>query len=597
MPIPTEWREPSAVEVPPELVDLCGSRLGAELLVRRGFGTRERALPFLDPWLRGHTPPRELPGVERAVDRLKRAVDRRERVLVWGDFDVDGQSATAVLVLALRRLGLEPHWHVPLRAADSHGLNASASEHAARLGATVVVTCDCGIGDGEPLKQLADGGVDVIVTDHHAMPAHLHDRPHPAHALVWPGFLPDDHPARWLCGVGVAYFLASELLAAFGESGEELLDLVALGTIADVAPLQGDNRCLVQRGLPALNQGKRPGIRIILELANRRNAAPLDAGVAGWVIAPPLNAFGRLGRADPAVELLMSEDEATIAPIAADAYSLNQQRQGHCDRIVSQAVELVEAALFGGSTAPRDGGTFCLTSGAAIVAADPGWHLGVIGLAAGRLTQGYLRPAALATRDEEGVARVSVRSAPWCDLNPVIHALAADPGLEFRGGSHSAAAGGSLPWDRLEAFAAAFDREAAKQRPPGVLARKLEVDAELRLGEATLESCRALARLAPFGNGNPAPLLMVRSVRVLSPPRQMGQSQRHLRLALVDGEGRRGHAVWWDGAARRLPAGPVDLCLSLEENEFNGNVEPRLVVQAVRPAVTESRPHLAIARG
>jgi single-stranded-DNA-specific exonuclease len=593
VPIPTVWCEPEPVEVPSELVDLCGSRLAAELVFRRGYRTRDLALPFLDPWLHGPTDPAELPGVDRAVERLKRAVERREQLLVWGDFDVDGQSATAVLVLALRRLGLSPHWHVPRRATDSHGLNASTREHAERVGATVVVTCDCGIGDGEHMEALAAGGVDVIVTDHHAMPAHMGDRPHPAHALVWPGFLSDDHPAHPLSGVGVAYFLAAALLRAFGESADDLLDLVALGTIADVAPLTGDNRRLVQRGLPALNAGKRPGIRTLLTLANRLNAAPMDAGVAGWIIAPPLNAFGRLGKADPAVELLMAEDDATIAPIAADAYHLNQQRQGHCEQIVATASDLVESALVG-----RPAPSLCLASEAAIVAADPAWHLGVIGLAAGRLAQIYLRPVALATRDGVGIARVSVRSAPWCDLNPVIHALVRDESLGFRGGSHPAAAGGELPWDQLQRFAEGFDRAAAGQRLPGPLARKLSIDAELRLSDATLDSCRALARLAPFGNGNPPPLLLVRGVRVAEPPRQMGYSQRHLRLSLSDGDGRRGTAVWWDGATRSLPAGRVDLCLSLEENEFDGRVEPRLVVQAVRPSVhASSRSPLPLGEG
>jgi len=589
VPIQTTWREPTPIDVPLELVELVGHRLGAELLVRRGFANRDAALAFVDPWNRGPTGGSELPGLDAAVGRLRRAVERREKVLVWGDFDVDGQTSTAVFVLALRRLGLDPAWHVPHRATDSHGLNDGCLEHAARVGASLVVTCDCGIGDDAQLRALAQGGVDVVVTDHHALPPRLHGVPYPAHALVWPGGLPEEHPIRPLTGVGVAYMTAAELLRSFGEGGDDLLDLVALGTIADVARLVGENRYLVQRGLPALNAGRRPGIKALLTLAGRLGAPPMDAGVAGWIIAPPLNAFGRLGKAQPAVELLMADDEAAVQPIAEDAHALNQQRQGYCERIVEQATELVEACLDGRGE-PRANGPY-VVSDSAIVAADPAWHLGVVGLAAGRLAQSYLRPVALATRAGDGEGRVSVRSAAWCDLNDVIAELAADPAIGFRGGSHSMAAGGSLPWEHVGAFAEAFDRAVSRQRPPGALVREVTLDAVIGLGDVTLPAVRSVARLAPFGNGNPAPCFLLRDVRIAEAPRQMGGSQRHLRIALADDEGHRAWAVWWDGAPRSLPAGRLDLALCLEENEYEGRPEPRLVVQHLRPMV---RPTIAI---
>jgi single-stranded-DNA-specific exonuclease len=578
---PPLWRAPPRVEVPPEVEREAGHPLLARLLVARGFTTAEAVRRFLDPAAAPRIDPYALPGVREAVDRSAQAVNRRERVLVWGDFDADGQTATALLVLALRRLGLDPGWHVPLRARDSHGLNASCVERARAAGATLVVTCDCGVSDHAHLRALADAGIDTIVTDHHALPA---DPPAPT-TLVSPRLLPRDHPVSQLSGVGVAYYLATGLLIAFGRNANDMLDLVALGTIADVAPLVGENRRLVWAGLPDLNAGRRPGIAALLRVAQRLDADQRDANPAGWTLGPRLNAFGRLDDAAPAVALLLCQDPAEAEAIAERADRLNRERIELTDRVVAEAIERIEHARFLDGPAPstlelRDG---ALVSGAAVVAVREGWPAGVIGLAASRLIERYLRPVALVAI-QEGAARVSVRSPGWCDLVPIVEALSADASIGFRGGSHHAAAGGSLPAERVGPFALAFSAAAERQRRAAPLCHEYAVDAELSLADASMASCLAIGRMAPFGNGNREPLFLVRRVDLAEPPRLIGDRERHTMLTLVDGHGTRVRAVWWDGSSAEIPASPLDLLVRLERNDHGESSFPRLVVQGVRPA-------------
>jgi single-stranded-DNA-specific exonuclease len=578
---PPRWREPPAAEVPPEVESEADHPLLARLLAGRGFTSAESVRGFLDPAAGPRTDPYALPGVREAVDRLAAAVNHRERVLVWGDFDADGQTATAVVVLALQRLGLDPAWHVPVRARDSHGLNDSCVERARAAGASLVVTCDCGVSDHAHVRALRDAGVDTIVTDHHAISSH----PPAATVLVSPRLLPRDHPASPLSGVGVAYYLVTGLLIAFGRNANDMLDLVALGTIADVAPLVGENRRLVWAGLPDLNAGRRPGIAALLRVAQRLEADRRDAGPAGWALGPRLNAFGRLDDAAPAVGLLLCEDPAEARRLAEVADRLNRERIELTDRVLAEALERIENPRFLDGPPPpalelRDG---ALVSAAAIVVVRPEWPAGVIGLAATRLIERYLRPIALVAV-QDGVARVSVRSPGWCDLVPLVETLSRDTTIGFRGGSHSAAAGGSLPAEQVGPFALAFSAAAAGQRRAEPLRRDYAVDAELSLADVSLASCLAIGRMAPFGNGCREPLFLVRRVDLAEPPRVIGERERHIMLTLVDAHGARARAVWWDGAGVDLPPGRLDLLVRLERNDWGESSSPRLVVQDVRPA-------------
>jgi single-stranded-DNA-specific exonuclease len=426
-------------------------------------------------------------------------------------------------------------------------------------------------------------GIDTIVTDHHAIPES--DEPHPALALVSPRLLPEEHQARWLSGVGVAYYLASGLLRRFGQNGNDLLDLVALGTIADVAPLIGENRRLVWGGLPRLNSGRRPGIAALLEIAKRSDADRLDAAPAGWTLGPRLNAFGRLDDAAVAVELLLCDDPTIAARIAETADRLNRERITMTDRVVAEAVELVESALFlDGAWPPslglRDG---AVVSDAAVVVAREGWPSGIVGLAATRLVERYLRPVALVA-SQDGLARVSMRSAGWCDLTPVVDAVQADESIGFSGGSHSMAAGGSLPSENVGAFALAFAKEAQRQRSQDPLCQEWAIDAEIGLHEVTMSACVQLARMAPFGNGNREPVFLIRDLALAEPPRVMGQEGRHAMLTLVDARGLRARAVWWGGSTSEIPSGRLDALARIERNDFRESSFPRLVIVGVRPA-------------
>jgi single-stranded-DNA-specific exonuclease len=577
------WHLPPPVDVPDELLQEVGHPLLARLLVARGHSTIEAARRFLDPATGARTDPSSLPGVHEAVERLARAVRAKERVLVWGDFDADGQTSTALLVLALRRLGIDPAWHVPLRLRDSHGLNSSAVVRARDAGATLVVTCDCGVSDRAPILALRAAGIDTIVTDHHAIPLSL--EPHPAVAVVSPRLLPDGHPARGLSGVGVAYYLASGLLLAFGRHGNDLLDLVALGTIADVAPLVGENRRLVWRGLPLLNGGRRPGIAALLEIAQRLEADRLDSAPAGWTLGPRLNAFGRLDDATMAVELLLCEDAGIAARIAETADRLNRERIELTEQVVGEALEMVDAAVFleGDWPARLTLGDGAVVSDGAIVVAKEGWPSGIVGLAATRLVERYMRPVAVVAT-HEGLARVSMRSASWCDLTPVVDAVQAETAIAFSGGSHSMAAGGSLPAQNVGAFALAFAREAQRQRTAEPLCREWSVDAEIGVPDVNMAACGQIARLAPFGNGNREPVFLIRDVSLAEPPRLIGEGERHMMLTLVDARGLRARAIWWGGAESHMPVGRLDALARIERNDYGESSFPRLVVIGLRSA-------------
>lgn len=573
---PPVWVEPAPVDIPPSLVELAGHRLLAEILVRRGVSTVEDAARFLDARNAAPFDPHVLPGLDLAIARLTRARDRNEKVLVWGDFDADGQTSTALMVLALRRAGLSVTWTVPDRASESHGLNPRARSLANESGATLLVTCDCGVSDIDEIVALLTQNVDTIVTDHHSSPWLSNGFRHPAAAIVTPRHLPRSHPAAQLSGVGAAYCLASGFLNVLGLKSDDLLDLVALGTVADVVSLSGANRLLLQLGLPSLNAGIRPGIAALIRTAARAATGPADASIAGWVLAPRLNAFGRLSNAAAGVRLLLGELSEELSALADEANLLNTERQQVCEQIVEQARLRIES----GSPLPAD-----KIGPAGIVLADPTWHVGVIGLAASRLAELYLRPVALASLMNGSEARLSMRSPAWCDLTAILADVTDLAALNFRGGGHPGAAGGSMPSDRLAQFAFAFDVSAARQMPAELPHREIVLDGEIGLADLTLETCNALDRLAPFGAGNREPKLLLRDLLVTE-ARTIGSAQRHRMLRLSDGRGQRARAVWWDGARHPIPRGPIDLCAAVEKNSYNGQIEIRLSIEAIRSSTS-----------
>ncbi|MEX2194359.1 MAG: single-stranded-DNA-specific exonuclease RecJ [Thermoleophilaceae bacterium] len=529
----------------------------AAVLARRGHTDPASARAFLAAADRHD--PRLIDGMDAACERILDHVRRGSAIAVHGDYDVDGVCSTAVLVRALRRLGAEPSFHLPSRGEDGYGLSVATVERLAAAGTGLIVTVDCGIGSVAEVARAGELGVEVVVTDHHRPGAEL-----PACPVVHPAL--GGYPCPELCAAGVVHKLAQALYAAAGEDprvAEEDLDLVALATVCDVVPLVGENRRLVREGLVALGRTPKPGLRALMRVAGVEPGT-LDAGSLGFRLGPRINAAGRLQRADAALELVLTPDERRAAEIADELDLLNRRRQDVETRITFAA----EAAR-----AEQD-------AQAAYVLAGEGWHPGVVGIVASRLVERHHRPCVLIALDEDGGGRGSGRSIPAFDLHA---GLASCSGHLRRFGGHRVAAGLEIDAERVHAFRMDFAAHAAARLAPGDLVPVQRVDAVTPAGALGLDLAEELERLAPFGAGNPQPRLLVPGARV-GDVRPMGREGAHARFALSSG-GARARAVAFrtpPGPLRALGDAPHDVCVRLERNEWNGAVEPRLVLGALR---------------
>jgi single-stranded-DNA-specific exonuclease len=598
MSLYSAWLEPPDITISDELRAAVGGHpLVAETLARRGITSAEAARAFLDPACYSPAAAGELPGMDSAVRRLEVAIRRREAICVWGDFDVDGQTATATLVETLRGLGGKVSYHVPVRANESHGVNVGVLQRLIDEGAHLLLTCDTGIGSHEAIAYAHSRGVDVIVTDHHALPAEL---PAAAYAIVNPQLLPAAHPLRTLPGVGVAYKLAEALCGRAGQPAlaERGLDLVALGIVADVATQTGDTRYLLQRGLAALRTTARAGLLAIYE-ANALDPARLTEEHIGFVIGPRLNALGRLADANLAVELLTTDDVAQARILAGQLETLNAQRKLMCDQVYAAAEAQIKHDP-------------ALLESAALVLAHPRWPAGVIGIVAGRLAERYGRPAVLIACPPGEPARGSARSVAGCDITAAIGTVAEDtPGLLLGYGGHPMAAGLSIEAERIPEFRRALARTAAAMLGPSPEPAALRLDGEMPLDALSLELVDDLERLAPFGPGNPPLVLMARGIHVES-SRAVGRGGEHLLVkvgtgdqGLVTGdqgpgmidqedgepgdEGDGGSlspsykVIWWQAGDGGLPQGRFDLAYSVRASDYRGQREVQVEWIAARP--------------
>ncbi|MBI4772396.1 MAG: DHH family phosphoesterase, partial [Chloroflexi bacterium] len=421
------WLDPPDTPVPDALRTAVGGHpLIAATLARRGLADPAAARAFLDPDCYTPAPPADLPGVPAAAERLERALRAGERICVWGDFDVDGQTAAALLVSALRGLGGDVTYHIPLRARESHGVKLPALREVLDAGAELLLTCDTGVDAREALEYARSRGVEAIVTDHHSLPPSgalgglPPDLP-PATALVHPGLLPPGHPLATLPGVGVAFKLTEALLRRAGRAADcdALLDLVALGIVADVAVQTGDARYLLQRGLAQLRRTARPGLLAVFERAGLDPASLTEEHI-GFQLGPRLNALGRLGNAGKGVELLLTPDLGRARVLALELEGLNARRKLLTDQTFKSALAQLERDPALGETA-------------ALVLAHPEWEAGVVGIVAARLAERFHKPALLLACPPGGPARGSARSVTGCDLTA---ALAAHAGLLASLGGH-----------------------------------------------------------------------------------------------------------------------------------------------------------------
>jgi single-stranded-DNA-specific exonuclease len=503
----------------------------AHLLQNRGLADPDRARRFLETPLNGLHPPERLPGVTAAADRLLAAVRAGRRVCVYGDYDVDGLTGTALLLQALRLVGAADVDHyVPHRLEEGYGLNAAALRQIAEGGAGLVITVDCGIASVVEAEEAARLGLELIITDHHEPK----DRLPGAAVLVHPRLPDGSYPFDKLSGAAVAFKVAWALCQRYCGSErvtprfrEYLLDavaLAALGIVADVVPLHDENRILVKHGLARLRTAPPPGVRALLESSGLPAGAGVKAADIGFKLAPRLNAAGRLGCARLVVELLTTTSPERAADLARYLDDQNQKRQTMERRILSEARSLA-AGCDTGSTP-------------ALVLAHPEWHAGVIGIVAGRLADQYARPVLMiALRRERGegpgpdadggpvVGQGSGRSVPGFPLHEALRAC--EEHLLSHGG-HTAAAGFKIHPDRVDVFREQFCAYAARHFPSGPPAPRLVIDAEVPLSVLTYGLLEELDRLEPYGAANTRPLFLAGGLEVLGTPRRIGQGERHM---------------------------------------------------------------------
>lgn len=558
------WVEPDQVSVPAKLQGVLGGHpLVGEILVRRGVKDHQSAEAFLDPSKYTPASPFELPGMQAAVQRIWDAIRKNQLIGVWGDFDVDGQTATTLLVTTLKDLGGRVIYHIPVRETESHGVNLPKLKDLIDQNISLLVTCDTGIAAHQAIDFAKAHRVDVVVTDHHDLPSTLPA----ARALVNPRLLPNTHPLANLPGVGVAYKLVEGLYQQRNLSGPTgaFLDLVALGIVADIATQRGETRYLLQRGLQTLRTTERLGLQVMMDLAGLEPGNLTEEHI-GYVLGPRLNALGRLSDANLAVELLTTIDLNRARILAHELEALNARRKLLTDQVFQAALSQIE----------RDP---TLLAGAALVLSHPAWPSGVIGIVASRLVEHYQRPTVLIAAPPGEMARGSARSVEGCNISA---AIAVQKGMLIGFGGHPMAAGLSLDPERIPEFRGALSKTVQQMLAGVTLEPKLGIDGYLSLSELTLDLVRDFERLAPFGPGNPSIILISKGM-VLKSHTLVGRNDEHLQLIVESPEGYPHKLIWWNGAGWSLPQGKFDLAYTARTSNFRG--QPQLQIEWI-----DSRP-------
>lgn len=546
----------------------------AQLLVSRGISDPTVAGHFLDPKLSALREPDQLPGCSLAARRIHRAIRAGGRIVIYGDYDVDGITGTALLRQCIKLLGGNVGYYVPHRIDEGYGLNHEAVRSLASEKADLLVTVDCGISSAEEAVTAEECGLELIITDHHEPGPRLPQ----AKAIVHPALPGHEYPFRGLSGCGVAFKLAWALCqqaSGAKKVGPKMRDfllqavgLSALGTVADVVPLVDENRVLVRHGLKSLKHQPSLGLATLMEIVGLHDKPYLDAEDVAFSLGPRLNAAGRLGQAQLAVELLITDRPDRSTELAAYLDQLNSNRQT-LERSIYLSAHKQAKAQFDPENDP------------ALVLAHHGWHPGVIGIVAGRLAEKYHCPVVLVSWDQIGVKPGvgSARSVPGFDLHAALEACGEH--LLSHGG-HAAAAGLSLRPETVEAFRAAFCEYAASQIPPEQRVAELTIDAEAPLGAFTLKVVEQIERLAPFGQSNARPLLCASGVTLAGPPRLIGSDGRHLSMRLRQHEVTLRTVAFGGGEWADELSGlsqPIDVAFRPLINSFRGrrNVELHLV--------------------
>ncbi len=525
--------------------------------------TDDERARLLRPSFRHLHDPYLLDGMHRATARLAEAVYAREPIVVFGDYDVDGTTATALLIESLKRLGATVDWRVPHRTTDGYGLTARGVDLVCKSPGTLVVLVDCGVTAVDEIALLREKGRETIVVDHHEPGERLPD----AVAVLDPKLPGSTYPFDGLAAVGLAFKLLQALSDVLGLGPEEILlpgiDLVATGTAADIVPIRDENRPLMRLGLRRLERDPRPGLRALMRVAGLADTKLTTSSIV-FGLAPRINAAGRMRSADTAVQLLLAQDPHESAELAAELDRYNRERRAMDRQVLDEArVVAAEHASKGANV---------------LVLGHSDWHPGVVGIVAARLVEEFGLPTVMIALHEP-VGKGSARSVPGFDMHAAL-GMCADELLGF--GGHHMAAGVSISPDRLDAFRAKMDDVAQTRLTKEMRRPRIDVDAEAKLGEITLDFVRQLERLGPFGPGNMRPVLASRRVRAASPPRILKDT--HLKLQLADGSVRRDAIAFGQAGSAGLFAGPVDVAYVAEENIWAGKTQLQLRIESIRPA-------------
>jgi single-stranded-DNA-specific exonuclease len=543
----------------------------ARLLCQRGFSDPEVAARFLNPSLDHLHDPMALAGMGVAVERILAAIAARERIAIHGDYDVDGITSTVILRRALELLGADVVHFLPERLKDGYGLQPAAIERLQAEGVALVISVDCGIRGADAARRARELGVDLIITDHHEPDAELP----PALAVINPKRADCTYPDKYLAGVGVALKLVQALCRRANRDAwlPGFIKVAAIGTLADVVPLVGENRVIAKLGLDLLTKGPhKVGLRALLEVSGLTGKT-IDSYHVGFMLAPRVNAAGRMSTPDIAARLLLAADEG----LADEVRRLAQQLDGENLRRQEEEAEILAAAKKIVTTDPDVGARSVL-----VVAGD-GWHRGVIGIVASKLVDAFHRPA-IVLSIEDGIAHGSCRSIPKFDM---LGALERSAHLFTRFGGHRQAAGLTLDASRIKELRRAVNDVADETLGPDDLMPRLRIDADLTFRGITGGVAAGLAALAPFGAGNPRPVFAARGVQIIDGPRKL--KERHLKMALKQ-DGRVFRAIAWRAAERQEALGDqrtIDVAFSLEQNQYNGEMFVELNIADFRLMTTD----------
>ena len=532
----------------------------AALLINRGYDDERAARVFLSPTYEQLHEPYAMLGMKEAVARLRRAVENREPVLIYGDYDVDGTTGTAVLLRALKLLGAQAGFHIPHRFTEGYGIQQAALEKAVADGYKLVVSIDCGIRAHEPLYWARDNGLDVIITDHH-LPDEKEGAP-PAFAVLNPNQAGCEYPDKHLAGVGVAFKLVHALFREYGREAQvpAFMKVVAIGTVADVAKLTGENRTIVSIGLKDLARVANPGLRALIDVAGCGDGKGMTAYDLGFRLGPRINAAGRMDAARAVVELFDTRNADKARLLAHHLDARNEERKTVQQQIIDLAIAEVKD--------PKD----CHVA----VIAGEGWHRGVIGIAASKIAERLNRPCVVLSIDGE-MAHGSGRSIEAYHL---LNGLTACSDLFEKFGGHSHAAGITIRPERIEELRHRLNEHAASCLTSDDLEPLVKIDLELRPEEVTFSLTRELDALEPFGAGNPRPVFVTRNLRRLSEPVVI--KDKHLKFRLAGPQNRPLEAVWWNcvEAPGQTPDlnGSIELAYTLETSAWNDEYRMQLNV-------------------